>query len=1232
MKHLTVRLAWHDNKWDGKTCKAPKRNVYCIAPYSLLSNRLQRERDLEFEEPGGQPLDKDYPKYVPPCFWSSNAFSPTEAKVTHIHAFPQYRDRKRIPDVVSPYSVFTWPFRLSFLHSRESKNANGNYPPDLDSRLEEFRQQFVGGRSIVFFYLNYNNPVSADEYRYALVGCSRLLEIGQTKDYQFSEKELAEVRSGEGMQNMPIMNWALPVRHDGPQAVILPYHEYLERIRTNPDDEQKLREMRVLVEEDELIRCFKYVCEPVDDDRALYLLYKLRKAFQIIDGHGIVQSTGSARQVLDGFIKEVWEQRGLFPGLPAVVALLAEVATGSGPDGQIVAKANDLYRAIRAAGGTPSALERVFALISSSGPIPADLISFSKLIKSARRGFKDNSASEPLLRKLSLFNLSAFQMRRIVFRGSMEKEPPVFPMADISEDALARNPYLLCERYTPVMDNEKWRERELDVPERREGPISPFVIDIGLFPDPEYVESDEDVFDLTPASPERLRALIIEHLHQVGSQGHCFSSQDQVLEFLRQEPLFYRRLQQNKLTITRNQLVSVAHREHYQGRLHLTDKDGETYFYLREVRQAEEMVERLVTYLSKRRDHKIDLSWIEQHLAVEVQELQDRPNFDQKQFVEERRALIEGALKRSLFVISGKAGSGKTHALRKVIERLEGEGERVLLLAPTGKAALRARQEAQFEDAQTVDRCLYQARLGACLQELECILSPPAAQVEPVENLIVDECSMMDLQRMAVLAQLLEQQGRTSLKRVILIGDENQLPPIGLGRPFCDLISYLQADSTQRDKHLVRLKTDCRQQSDPLITEIAEIFIGKNRYYAPLLAKLGEDRELSPWLKVFYWDTPEQLASIVDQQLEQLLQDAEKLAKGQTKREALNLLFGLYDRGYVPNDDLKALTVDAFQIVTPYRAGGYGTLSLNETVRGIYKTGWWPDRYYPRSIFGHSDRIIRNWNWYRGWGPDRELVLSNGSIGFVCNNKLGRRYFFTDAARPLKYIDDEEFFELAYAITVHKAQGSEFGRVFVVVPEQRSLLTRELVYTALTRSKGPVTLFVERTERENPLEIARGRSDVLLRNTSLLTEPADATKMFQPEAGVWVESKIEYIIYSLLKEYREQGKVQRFTYECRLSLAGIPVPIKPDFTVEIGESTFYWEHLGMLDVGRYFNDWQARRKAYFDNGLRDQLVTSDDLLGVEEGRLRRLLDDLVNGQPQGIADQRFSAHHYQLKE
>ena len=101
------------------------------------------------------------------------------------------------------------------------------------------------------------------------------------------------------------------------------------------------------------------------------------------------------------------------------------------------------------------------------------------------------------------------------------------------------------------------------------------------------------------------------------------------------------------------------------------------------------------------------------------------------------------------------------------------------------------------------------------------------------------------------------------------------------------------------------------------------------------------------------------------------------------------------------------------------------------------------------------------------WNPQerrRDLRLSNGSIGVLCNNKRGPKAYFPESEWPMSWNSmDEEDFELAYGITVHKAQGSEFTEVLVVLPERRALLSRELVYTALTRSKSKLTLLIQKT-------------------------------------------------------------------------------------------------------------------------------------------------------------------------
>ena len=165
---------------------------------------------------------------------------------------------------------------------------------------------------------------------------------------------------------------------------------------------------------------------------------------------------------------------------------------------------------------------------------------------------------------------------------------------------------------------------------------------------------------------------------------------------------------------------------------------------------------------------------------------------------------------------------------------------------------------------------------------------------------------------------------------------------------------------------------------------------------------------------------------------------------------------------------------------------------------------------------------------------------------------------------------DEEEFELAYAITVHKAQGSEFDEVLVVLPERQALLSRELVYTALTRSNSKLTLLVQKTPRVNPLRVARERSDLLLRNSSVFADPIDARRIYEPEPGIKVQSKVEYVIYKTLQEARVAGRLS-FEYERELELEidGRRIKVHPDFAVTCGGRTIFWEHLGMLDRRDY---------------------------------------------------------------
>jgi hypothetical protein len=1229
-------MAWHDSGWDGTICRDPAANSYCTGSHSLLSERLARNRCLK-DEIGreGQPLDAAMPGYLPPCYWTSCAFAPHHTKVVHQHPFGKYQETHQIPGMLEPGSVFTWPFRLSMTHSQAVNKKQGRYFGDLEPRMDRYCKRLSPGASLVFFYLNYDNPVSADEYKYALVGCARLKNLDLTGHFPFEKKELDRLRGRAGMQNFPTLNWAIRVTHEGAEsAVRLPYQQYVAHIEQHPEDERKLRDMRVLIEEPALIADFKYVSEQIDDDHCLALLYKLKRAFSLVDEHGIADS-GNAVAKLDEYIEEIWRHRGLYPGLGSVVSVLADLAEGE-PQ-----KESDRGEALinelrQQTDDDEDLLAAAFALLESKGAPVGGMQKHKNTLRDARAGLRDHRTLLPMLRKLSLFSLTPRQVARILFPDT--DGPHALGGATPTIAELAANPYLLCEQYVPAFEQDKGKERsaDLDREQRTDGPIDYFTVDIGMFPDSRYLERNDELQDLTVAGPERLRAFSIEALRRNETLGHSFAPLAVLLEDASAHPLFYR----DKIALRADQFLSPEALQHFWHRIYVREADGDQFFYLHETKQAEEIVNRYVTACLAARDRRADFSWVEAHIDAEASQLAAKiERFDAASFKAERRRLMEGVLQRRLYCVTGRPGSGKTQALRALLNHLESIGETATVLAPTGKAALRLNEGSGPDTkwkAETIDHWIFSSGLGlyldggAALKDME-----RSEKYRMTDNIIIDEMSMVDLPHLALVFRALEVHQPDSIHRIILVGDENQLPPIACGRPYYDIINFLCEDAQHEKRNLIRLTTNCRQQYDQTVLDAAHLFAGKNRYHTDLWERLLAGGRISDFLHVQYWEDADELQKIVHEHMDDLLTRVVADRQALSDDKAFNKMLGLYENGFVPQSDARQLALDRAQLLSPYRGGPAGSLGLSDFMRSQYRRDAWPDKIYRDTSFAHSDKVIRIKNLYL-WNNSlrqMELRLSNGSIGVLCNNKEERKAYFPESRWPVSWDDmDEEEFELAYAITVHKAQGSEFDEVLVVLPERQALLSRELVYTALTRSKSKLTLLVQKTPRVNPLRVARERSDLLLRNSSVFADPVDARRIYEPEPGVKVQSKVEYVIYKALQEARVAGRLS-FEYERELELEidGRRIKVHPDFAVTCGDRTIFWEHLGMLDRRDYAADWRSRVKGYRAEGLGDELVTTDDLGGLRHERLLAVIDDIVKGSITGDPEAReFSDHHYTL--
>lgn len=789
---------------------------------------------------------------------------------------------------------------------------------------------------------------------------------------------------------------------------------------------------------------------------------------------------------------------------------------------------------------------------------------------------------------------------------------------------------MLCEEYIHS------KKINLDDIELSDGPMSIFKIDIGMFPDSKYLSRNIELQDLPPTSPKRLRAIIIDHLQSIGQYGNCYSEIDEIYKSIMQYPLFYKK----ELTLDKNTLVDDRdYLDHFNERIKIIQNKAQSFFYLKEIYAAEDIVKRTIHTLLARPDHKIKIKNLPEYLENEANELFKKiPDFKKLQFMEERTKLITGALQKSFFIITGKPGSGKTKALRKIIEEIKNNGENVTVLAPTGKASLRLREATSYSEAKTIDRFIYSNRFADVLDDFENFILPKERTKQIiVQNLIIGESSMLDLKRIAILFQMLEEKESIWTKRIIIVGDENQLPPIGFGKPFYDIIEFVKNDKKYRDGHFVELKTNCRQKFDQNIIKVSELFIGGNRYYDELLEKISSGYYSSPGFSVELWKNDKDLSEKMEKRLSALIHDElkeDKIVVPKEKPNQLNLLLGLDESGNVKSGTPSTMKLDRFQLLSPCRAGYFGTLGLNQKIKSEYRKPHPLDsRMFRQMPFTHSEKIIRLTNQYK-YNPGtglRELVLSNGSIGVVCNkgdaNFAQRECYFTDMNEAIPHIDDPENYDLAYAITVHKSQGSEFTNIFVVIPNKHALLSRELLYTALTRSTDKVTIFLQESKDGILLERARKHSDILPRMTSIFQPPEDNKRIYEPKEGKTVRSKIEYILYREL-----ENKGIKFHYEQTLELKkdGKIIRIHPDFTIEIGTKRYFLEHLGMLDMKEYYKDWKERVELYAKNGLITNLITTDDAEGIKQEKLDKLMTDILEGNLKDSKKGDFSEHHYQL--
>lgn len=453
----------------------------------------------------------------------------------------------------------------------------------------------------------------------------------------------------------------------------------------------------------------------------------------------------------------------------------------------------------------------------------------------------------------------------------------------------------------------------------------------------------------------------------------------------------------------RDAIVSMA----FEGDIFVENLEGRRVIFLFSYYRAEQNVCKCLAQLNRAEPKAINTR-IESLIEMTENESGIKLSAGQKQ-------AVTASLKHSVSLITGGPGTGKTTIINAIINILEHSGFKAAIAAPTGRAAKRI-TETSGKAASTIHRLLEYS-----FAEGEEVMRFGKNSDKPLDfdAIIIDEASMVDLMLMNALVSAIRPGAR-----LIMVGDEDQLPPVGAGTVLKDMLAseYIFA---------VRLEEIFRQAKESLIVVNAHTI---NRGEYPDCNEKGKD---------FF------------------------LMRRRREKDMLYIIKQLctdrlpaYYEGVEPGD---------IQVLTPVRKGLLGSFNLNRELQAALNpaTPALDEKSFGDKMFRVGDKVMQIKNNYQmEWKNAEDLTegegVFNGDIGFITDidKNFNELTVLFDDTRYVTYdFAQLDELELAYAVTVHKSQGSEFPIVVMPVTWFPPLLaTRNLLYTAVTRGKKAVVM------------------------------------------------------------------------------------------------------------------------------------------------------------------------------
>lgn len=580
---------------------------------------------------------------------------------------------------------------------------------------------------------------------------------------------------------------------------------------------------------------------------------------------------------------------------------------------------------------------------------------------------------------------------------------------------------------------------------------------------------------IAPDGQPRLIAAIRHALDAAREDGHCFLTYEQIKKNVSE--LLQLQLTDNRLSSV---LDIMAGEDLFRLRIYEVEGHPPIHcYYAKKLYYDENYV---ASRLSK-------MAAVKENIAADLDAWVDRYcNREKLNLSREQRNAVKRAVVNKVSVLTGGPGCGKTTTTLAIVSLFESLHLRVMLAAPTGRAAQRM-SEVTGREAKTLHRLLGWKN-GAFEKNEQ---QPLCCDV-----LIVDECSMLDISLMASMLKALPQNGQ-----LLLVGDKDQLPSVGAGNVLRDIIasqkivvlqlteifrqakqskiiSYAhninkgllpQIQSPFKKPQLWRNKEDCLFIDSDEVTQEQLQFIGRIK---KLFGEAYMDvRPVAQDEELFSFRTEEAITSSYEQDFvipEKFRHvNLERLVKAQSEVEELREVvskvhpWSSLHYGLTAVDSVIRLYTEwipryygedvEIQILSPMTRGSLGTVNLNKVIQQTAN----PEQkgkaqlLVGERIFRVGDRVIHRKNNY-------DLGVFNGDIGKIraidTSTLTLSVQFLPDAREVLYKKDDIVELDLAYAVTIHKSQGSEFEAVIIPVLTQHfKMLYKNLMYTALTRAK-----------------------------------------------------------------------------------------------------------------------------------------------------------------------------------